>query len=59
LVLRSESPQSGSPVISITSGTTTPTGPVAVAPAAIRVSPQDAEELADILSVGSRITIRK
>ncbi|HEX5471190.1 MAG TPA: LysM peptidoglycan-binding domain-containing protein [Lacipirellulaceae bacterium] len=28
-------------------------------PPALRVSPQDAEELADILSIGSRITIRR
>ncbi len=28
-------------------------------PPALRVSPQDAEEIADILSVGSRVTVRK
>jgi len=59
LVLRSDSPQAAGTTISITSGPTTPTGPTAVAPAAIRLSPQDAEELADILSIGSRVTIRK
>jgi LysM repeat protein len=59
LVLRSETPQSGGEVISIASGSATPTGPTAVAPAAFRVSQRDAEELSDILSVGSRVTIRR
>lgn len=59
LVLRSDSPQAAGATISITSGPTTPTGPTAVAPAVIRLSPQDAEELADILSIGSRVTIRR
>jgi LysM repeat protein len=59
LVLRSESPQASGATISITSGPAPPSGPTAVAPAAIRLSPQDAEELADILSVGSRVTIRR
>ena len=59
LVLRSESAPAGVTTISIASGSPTPSGPTAVAPAAFRVSPQDAEELADILSVGSRIVIRR
>jgi LysM repeat protein len=57
LVLRNESP--GGTTISITSGQTAPSGPTAVAPAAIRLSAQDAEEVADILSVGSTVTIRR
>ncbi len=35
-----------------------PSGPAAATPA-IRVSPQDAEEISDILSVGSRVVIRR
>jgi LysM repeat protein len=62
IVLRGEDATTGKP---------TPTGPtltIASAVAAtgpegklptIRISPQDAEELSDILSVGSRVTIRK
>ena len=49
----------GGATISITSGPASPSGPTAVAPAAIRLSPPDAEEVADILSVGSRVTIRR
>lgn len=59
LVLRNESPTAAGATISITSGQTAPSGPTAVAPAAIRLSAQDAEEVADILSVGSTVTIRK
>jgi LysM repeat protein len=59
LVLRNESPAAGGATISITSGQTAPSGPTAVAPAAIRLSAQDAEEVADILSVGSTVTIRR
>jgi LysM repeat protein len=59
LVLRNESPTAGGATISITSGQTAPSGPTAVAPAAIRLSAQDAEEVADILSVGSTVTIRR
>jgi hypothetical protein len=59
LVLRNESPTTGGATISITSGQTAPSGPTAVAPAAIRLSAQDAEEVADILSVGSTVTIRR
>jgi LysM repeat protein len=59
LVLRNESPAAGGATISITGGPTSPSGPTAVAPAAIRLSPTDVEEVADILSVGSRVTIRR
>ena len=59
LVLRSGSPLAVGETISITSGPAAPSGPTAVAPSAIRLSAQDAEELADILSVGSRIMIRR
>jgi hypothetical protein len=59
LVLRNGSPTAGGATISITSGKSAPTGPTAVAPAAIRLSPRDVEEVADILSVGSPVTIRR
>jgi LysM repeat protein len=59
LVLRSESPTAGGATISITSGKPAPSGPTAVAPAAIRLAPRDVEEVADILSVGSPVMIRR
>jgi LysM repeat protein len=59
LVLRKQSPSPASETISIASSTVPASGATAVAPAAIRVTPQDAEELSDILSVGSRIVIRR
>jgi LysM repeat protein len=59
LVLRSESATAGGATISITGGPVSPSGPTAVAPAAFRLSATDAEEVADILSVGSRVTIRR
>jgi LysM repeat protein len=59
LVLRSESPTAGATTISITGGPVSPSGPTAVAPAAFRLSATDAEEVADILSVGSRVVIRR
>jgi LysM repeat protein len=59
LVLRNESPTASGETISITGGKSTPTGPTAVAPAAIQLSPKDAEEVADILSVGSPVMIRR
>jgi LysM repeat protein len=59
LVLRNGSPTAGGATISITSGKSAPTGPTAVAPAAFRLSPRDVEEVADILSVGSPVTIRR
>lgn len=59
LVLRNESPTAAGETISITGGKSTPTGPTAVAPPAIQLSPKDAEEVADILSVGSPVTIRR
>jgi hypothetical protein len=59
LVLRNESPATGEAAISITGGPVSPSGPTAFAPAAIRLSPTDVEEVADILSVGSRVTIRR
>jgi LysM repeat protein len=59
LVLRNESPNANGATISITGGKSAPSGPTAVAPAAIRLSPRDVEEVADILSVGSPVTIRR
>jgi LysM repeat protein len=59
LVLGSGSPLAAGEAISIIGGPSTPSGPTAVAPAAVRLSAQDAEELADILSVGSRVMIRR
>lgn len=59
LVLRNGAPTANGATISITSGKRAPTGPTAVAPAAIRLSPRDVEEVADILSVGSPVTIRR
>lgn len=59
LVLRNDTTAGGPSAISITSGSTQPSGPTAVAPAAARLSLQDAEEVADILSIGSRVTIRR
>jgi LysM repeat protein len=46
----------GPPTLIIASGQT-PSG--AGSPPSLRVSPQDAEELSDILSVGSRVVVRK
>jgi LysM repeat protein len=59
LVLRSESPTAAGATISMTGGKPSPSGPAAVAPAAIQLSPKDVEEVADILSVGSPVTIRR
>lgn len=61
IVLRGEDATTGQPVatgplLTIAGGASS--GPPASIPA-IRVSPQDAEELTDILSIGSRVTIRK
>jgi LysM repeat protein len=47
----------GAPTLIIGSGPT-PAG-LAASPPSIRISPQDAEELSDILSVGSRVVVRK
>jgi LysM repeat protein len=57
LVLRKESPAGGE--ISITSGPTSPSAPTAAAPPAFHLAPKDADEVADILSVGSRVTIKR
>lgn len=59
LVLRNESPAAAGATISITAGPGAPSGPTAVAPSAIRLSPRDVEEVADILSVGSPVVIRR
>jgi LysM repeat protein len=55
LVLRSSEPASPGTTLLIASGS----DPTATQPAAIRVSPGDAEELSDILSVGSRVVVRR
>lgn len=47
----------GTPTLLIASGSTPPG--LAANPPALRVSPQDAEELSDILSIGSRVTVRR
>jgi LysM repeat protein len=62
IVLRGEDASTGKPAaVGLT--ITIASGPLATGaagnPPAIRISPQDAEELSDILSVGSRVTIRK
>jgi LysM repeat protein len=57
LVLRNET--AAGETISITAGPGVPSGATAIAPAAIRLSPHDVEEVADILSVGSPVTIRR
>jgi LysM repeat protein len=58
IILRSATPTvAGAPTLIITSGAA-PAG-VAASPPSLRVSPQDAEELSDILSVGSRVVVRK
>jgi LysM repeat protein len=57
LVLRKESPTGGE--ISITSGSTSPSAPTAAAPPAFHLAPKDADEVADILSVGSRVTVKR
>jgi LysM repeat protein len=60
IVLRADSP-AGSPAsaakltIASSGGTANSSSP----PPAIRLSPQDAEELSDILSIGSRVVIRR
>jgi LysM repeat protein len=45
--------------ISITSGPSSPSAPTAAAPPAFHLAPGDADEVADILSVGSQLTIKK
>ena len=56
IVLRNATPAGAATTLVIAGGS--PVG-FAANPPAIRVSPQDAEEIADILSVGSRVTVRK
>lgn len=58
LVLRNESPAAGGATIAITGGPSTPSGPKVEVPK-IQLSPRDVEEVADILSVGSTVTIRR
>jgi LysM repeat protein len=60
IILRNAASGAGptaSPTLLIASGPA-PAG-LAPSPPALRVTPQDAEELADILSVGSRVTLRR
>lgn len=59
IVLRSAAPNAelGAPTLVIASGT--PLSGLTANPPCLRVSPQDAEELADILSIGSPVTIRR
>ena len=58
IILRNAAATAAAPPTLIIGSGPTPTG-VAASPPSIRVSPQDAEELSDILSVGSRVMIRK
>jgi LysM repeat protein len=58
LVLRSDSPAAAGATIAITGGPSTPSGPKVEVPK-IQLSPRDVEEVADILSVGSTVTIRR
>ncbi len=60
IVLRTASSfgaQSGGPTLTIASGSVAPTP--SPSSATIQVAPQDAEDLADILSVGSRVVVRR
>jgi LysM repeat protein len=58
IVLRSATPAATvAPTLVIASGSA-PAG-AAAGPPTVRVSPQDAEEISDILSVGSRVVVRK
>ncbi len=58
IVLRSAAATAaGTPTLIIASGP--PPAELAASPPSLRVSPQDAEELSDILSVGSRVVVRK
>jgi LysM repeat protein len=57
IILRNVNAPAGAPTLLIASGpapAATPAGPPS-----LRVSPQDAEELSDILSIGSRVTVRR
>jgi LysM repeat protein len=56
IVLRSATAAAtGAPTLVIASGT----APASPGASSVRVSPQDAEEISDILSVGSRVVVRK
>ncbi len=57
IILRNAAAAAGSPTLIIGSGPA-PTGLAASLPS-LRISPQDAEELSDILSIGSRVVVRK
>ena len=58
IILRNASATAaGAPGLIISSGPA-PAG-LAASPPSLRVSPQDAEEISDILSVGSRVVVRK
>jgi LysM repeat protein len=58
IVLRNAVATAPSPSTLIIGSGQTPAG-LAATPPSLRVSPQDAEELSDILSVGSRVVVRK
>ncbi|MEX0586044.1 MAG: LysM peptidoglycan-binding domain-containing protein [Pirellulales bacterium] len=62
IVLRGEDASTGKPAAAgptlTIAGGSSPTGPAANTPA-IRVSPQDAAELSDILSIGSRVVVQR
>jgi hypothetical protein len=58
IILRNAAATSSAAPTLIISSSLAPTG-IAATPASIRISPQDAEEISDILSVGSRVVVRK
>jgi LysM repeat protein len=57
IILRSAAAAASGPTLIIASSTPAPG--LTASPSSVRVSPQDAEELADILSIGSRVTLRR
>jgi LysM repeat protein len=57
IILRSAAAAAGGPTLIIASSAPGPG--LSASPSSLRVSPQDAEELADILSIGSRVTLRR
>lgn len=62
IVLKGEDAATGRPAVAgptITIASNPPSIGAAGSAPAIRVSPQDAEELSDILSIGSRVTVRR
>jgi LysM repeat protein len=57
IILRSATASAGGPTLVIASSAPAPG--LTASPSSLRVSPQDAEEISDILSIGSRVTVRR